>query len=171
MKPVKLCIGDDAPPFTLTDTVTNKEVSLSEFVGKDTFVIFFRGTWCPFCREQMTFLRRNHATLQQAGIAVVGIVCQSPASVRNYLAQNPLPFPMLVDSSRSVAKAYGTHYWVSPEGINLAQPSLFILDRAQKITYAHVGRNMRDLPVTYVVEKFIGMLPADSSTSVTVPPA
>ena len=117
----------------------------------------------------MAFLSQNHATLQRAGIAVVGIVCQNPASVKNYLLQHPLPFPLLVDAVRTVAKAYGTHYWFSLEGVNLARPSLFILNSAQKITYAHVGRHMRDLPVTYIVEKLIGLLPSNASSNIPAP--
>jgi peroxiredoxin Q/BCP len=159
LKPMNLLRpGDPALDFVLPDPVTGSDVGLSDFRQRDVLLVFFRGTWCPFCHAQMRTLRENHSRLSGANIAVVGIVCQSAASVKRYLNHNPLPFPLLVDESREVAKAYGTHYWLSLEGANLSNPAVFVLDREGRITFAHVGRNMRDLPVTAVLERFVAFL-------------
>ncbi len=152
--------GDIAPDFTLPDAATGQEYRRAQWAGEDVLLVFFRGTWCPFCREQMRVLRDNHDRLAAGGVRVAGIICQSAASVRRYLEANPLPFPLLVDESRSVAKAYGVHYWLSWEGVNLASPAVFILDATERITFVHVGRNMSDLPVTAVIERFVGFLGA-----------
>lgn len=154
-------VGDTAPDFTLPGGADGQEFSLRQWDGREVLLVFFRGTWCPFCREQMRVLTENHARLAGAGVPVAGVVCQGAASVRRWLAANPLPFPLLVDESRAVAKAYGVHYWLSPEGFNLARPSLFVLDRGRRILFRHVGRNMRDLPVTAVLERFVGFLEDD----------
>jgi peroxiredoxin Q/BCP len=153
-----LRVGDTAPDFTLTDAASGQEFRQSQWAGRDVLLVFFRGTWCPFCRQQMRTLTERHAELCASGVQVVGVVCQSAASAGRWVRANPLPFPLLVDETRAVAKAYGVHYWLSAEGFNLARPSLFILDGAGKITFRYVGRNMRDLPVTTVLERFIGLL-------------
>lgn len=154
----KAAVGTFAPDFTLTDPVTRDTVRLSEQRGKDVLLVFFRGTWCPFCRDQMDFLRDNAAQWEAAKIVVVGVVCQSQETVKRYLEKNPLPFPLVPDESRAVAKAYGVHYWLTYEGFNLAHPSLFILDRQGIITFAHIGKNMRDLPLSRVLERFLTFL-------------
>jgi peroxiredoxin len=151
-------VGGLAPDFSLIDPQTNTEVRLSELRGRDVLLIFFRGTWCPFCREQMAFLRDNAARLETANIAAVGVVCQNRETVKQYLEKNPLAFPLLPDESRAVAKSYGVHYWLTYEGFNLAHPSLFILDRQGVITFAHIGKNMRDLPLSRVLEQFLTFL-------------
>lgn len=161
-------VGDTAPDFTLPDGATGQERHLAQWVGQDVLLVFFRGTWCPFCRRQMRVLTENHARLTAGGVQVVGVVCQEAASVRRWLHNNPLPFPLLVDESRAVAKAYGVHYWLSWEGFNLAKPSLFILDRTRKITFGHVGAHMRDLPLTLVLERFIAFLDAGNQASAAV---
>lgn len=153
-------VGASAPDFALPDPMTGQIVHLADSRGRDVLLVFFRGTWCPFCREQLRVLTENDARLKAAGIATVGVVCQSAGTVRRYLQSAPVPFPLLVDETRAVAKAYGVHYWLSLEGFNLANPSLFILDRAGNITFAHRGRNMRDLPVTDVLERFVALLGA-----------
>jgi peroxiredoxin len=155
---VPLPVGTPAPAFTLNDPVTGRGVSIGDYAGADVMLVFFRGTWCPYCREQMGRLAESHNRLTTAGIALVGVVCQTSDSVRRYLDANPLPFPLLPDETRNVARSYGVHYWVSYDGINLARPSLFILDRAGIVTFSYRGRGMRDLPVESVMEKFIGFL-------------
>lgn len=153
-------VGDLAPDFTLPDAAGGGAVSLSAPAGAeaDVLLVFFRGTWCPFCREQMRALSVYHATLDRAGVRVIGVVCQSADSVGRHVGANPLPFPLLADETRETARAYGVHYWVSRQGFNLATPSLFILDRARRITFRHVGRGMSDLPVTAVIERFASAL-------------
>ncbi|MBC8143836.1 MAG: AhpC/TSA family protein [Armatimonadetes bacterium] len=152
-------LGQTAPAFTLADPVTGETVSLSGYVGRDVLLIFLRGTWCPYCVAQLETLKQNFAALQDAQIAVVAVVCQSQWSVRLSLRASPLPFPLLCDGARTVARAYGTHYWLSHEGFNLSHPALFILDKQQTVTFAHVGRSMSDLPLSVILEKFLGFLP------------
>ena len=154
----ELAVGEDAPDFSLTDPMTGTSVRLSERRGQDVLLVFFRGTWCPYCREQMALLKDNQERLWAARIAVIGVISQSAGGVKNYLTGNPLPFPLLPDENRVVARAYGTHYWLTYEGFNLSHPALFILDPQGKITFAHVGRNMSDLPLPLVLERFLSFL-------------
>ena len=152
------CVGSASPPFTLTEPISDTIVSLADFQGRDTLLVFFRGTWCPFCVEQMRLLSQNQARLDAANIALVGVVCQSAEGVARFLMQSPLPFPLLPDETRAVAKSYGVHYYFSLEGFNLAHPALFILDKSHRITFRHVGRNMQDLPVERILGKFLSFL-------------
>jgi peroxiredoxin Q/BCP len=142
----------------LPDPVTKESVSLESFAGRDVLLIFLRGTWCPFCVQQLQVLKENFEKLRSANVAVVAVVCQSQVTVNLFLKASPLPFPLLCDGDRSVAKSYGTHYWLSHEGFNLSHPALFILDSTQTVTFAHVGRSMSDLPAARILEKFVGFL-------------
>jgi peroxiredoxin Q/BCP len=153
-----IAVGSWAPPFTLCDPLSGAPIGLADYTGKDILLIFFRGTWCPFCREQMRFLAQNFEKLQKADIVVLGVVCQSTATLRGYLEANPLPFPLLSDESRVIAKSYGVHYWLSWEGINLARPAVFIIGRDSRVMFTYIGRNMADLPVHTIVEKFLTFL-------------
>ena len=158
-------VGEAAPDFALPDAATGAECRPAQFAGRDVLVVFFRGTWCPFCRQQMRVLTENYPRLERARVQVLGVVCQSPASVRRHLDANPLPFPLLVDARREAAKAYGVHYYLSWDGVNLARPSLFVLDGEGRITFRYVGGNMRDLPVTSVLERFVRLLDGGGTTA------
>ena len=151
-------LGQIAPPFALPDPVTGQAMSLAAFAGRNVLLLFLRGTWCPYCVAQLRILRDNFGTLQAANVAVVAVVCQSEITVRLSLRAAPLPFPLLCDGSRAVAKAYGTHYLLSHEGFNLSHPALFIVNEAQTVTFAHVGRGMADLPLGTILTKFLALL-------------
>ncbi|MES2462649.1 MAG: peroxiredoxin family protein [Armatimonadota bacterium] len=155
-------IGAIAPEFTLTHPAGKSSVSLSDFSEQNVLIVFFRGTWCPNCRRQFRVLCENHDRLTKSGIAVVGVVCQSSGSVGRFLSGSPLPFPLLVDESRTVARLYGVHYWLSYEGFNLANPSLFILDRCRRVMFAYRGKNQSDLPIGSVLEKFVDLLETEN---------
>ncbi len=151
-------VGKTAPPFALPDPVTGECVTLDSLLGKDVLLIFLRGTWCPFCVYQLQVLKGNFEKLRAGNVAVVAIACQSQITVKLFLKALPLPYLLLCDGSRTVAKAYGTHYVFSLEGFNLSHPALFILDKTQTVTFAHIGRNMSDLPVSQILEKFVALL-------------
>ena len=151
-------VGLRAPEFALPDPISSNTVPLESYRGQDVLLIFLRGTWCPYCVQQLQILKDNFDKLQAANTAVVGIVCQSQITVKLFLKSSPLPFPLLCDGSRVIAKAYGTYYYLSHEGFHLSHPALFILDKQQVITFAHIGRSMSDLPMDVLLEKFIRLL-------------
>lgn len=154
----RVAVGDIAPDFALANAATGETVRLSDLRGQDVLLLFFRGTWCPHCRDQMRLLAASYERLAGGGIVPLGVLCQSQEGVKRYLDTNPLPFPLLPDESRQVARAYGVHYWLTYEGFNLAHPALFILDRQGTVTFAHIGRNMSDLPVGDILDKFLQFL-------------
>ena len=152
----RVAVGSVAPDFALPDPVSESMVRLADFRDRhDVLLVFFRGTWCPFCRQQIQLLAENQPRLSAAGIATIGVACQAASSVRRYLQKAPSGFPVLADESRSVARAYGAHYWLSLEGAHLANPSLFVIDRSGSVTMAYRGRNMSDLPIADVLEKLL----------------
>ena len=153
-----VAIGTPLPAFALTDPATGKSFGTSDLIGADAMVVFLRGTWCPYCREQLALMKERYSEIEAAKIRVVAISCQSAASLARYLEGNPLPFPVLADESRGVARAFGVHYRFRWDGMNLAHPSLFIADRTGTITFKHVGRTMSDLPIGLLLDRFLGFL-------------
>lgn len=163
-------VGATAPPFALPNAYTGETVRLADYAKRPLVLVFFRGTWCPYCRAQMRFLQNGYSDLQKAGIGLVGIVCQNRSSVKRYLQTNPLPFPLLVDGRRDIARLYGTYYRFGPEGFHLSHPAVFIVGEDGCVSFAHVGRNMRDLPVERVLERFVSFLKESAPMPIEVEP-
>jgi peroxiredoxin len=104
-----LKVGAEAPSFSLKDQ-NGKTVSSDELLARGPLVVsFFRGTWCPYCNEEMTALAAVHPEIRNAGAELVAITPQSAASSKAYWEQNTVPFPILIDDV-SVAKEFGVAY-------------------------------------------------------------
>jgi peroxiredoxin len=93
-------------------------------------------------------LRSEHAKLTSQGAALIGIVAQDTDDTAAFLARNPLPFPLLSDTHRSVMQAYDVYNALSYDAFRIAHPSAFIIDPSGIIRYSYVAANQMDWPRT-----------------------
>ncbi|MCA8918977.1 MAG: peroxiredoxin [Planctomycetes bacterium] len=99
-------VGDDAPDFTLKDHDGN-EVKLSGQVGdKPVVLVFYPRAGSPICTKQMCSLRDGWTELM-AKAKVFGVSYDGVEQVRKFKEQQKLPFTLLSDPNKKVAKLYG----------------------------------------------------------------
>jgi peroxiredoxin len=77
---------------------------------------------------------------------VVPVLAQRAAAVRRYVEETGLPFNILIDESRSVAKAYGVWHRAGLDAWNIARPAVFLIARDRSIRYSFVGTSQREFP-------------------------
>lgn len=96
--------GAAAAPFRLT-TLDGVDVSLATFRGKPLIINFF-ASWCDPCREEIPLLN-DLARKAAAGYAVLGIAVEDRrAAVVRFAQDARLEFPIALDSSSAVKRAY-----------------------------------------------------------------
>jgi thioredoxin-dependent peroxiredoxin len=105
-----LSVGEIAPDFSLPDQ-DNKIRTLSEFRGKYVVLYFYPKDNTPGCTKQACSLRDNYSEFEKQDIVVLGINYDSPESHKHFKNTNHLPFTLLSDSSKSIAKKYGAKNW------------------------------------------------------------
>ncbi len=132
-------VGEAAPDFTLAD-YSGKSYSLHDADrAEPTLLIFFRGTFCPDCRRQIAFLRRNYDQLEHQGVRVVAVAREHPEAARGYFRLEPPPVPFLLDMEYKVLNTYGMIYEndYKPQELGrlMARPSLFAIDRDRMIRW------------------------------------
>lgn len=117
---VGINVGNIAPDFTLTD-LNGNEVTLSELRGKKVYLNFWT-TECPYCRMEMPEINRFNKEYGDK-ILVYGInLGEDPDSVKQFISENNIEFPILMDSDLSVGYAYNIYYipesvYIDEEGI------------------------------------------------------
>lgn len=100
-----------APTFTLPDA-TGGKISLADYTrqGKPVVVLFYLGTACVKCREQLNAFAPLQKEFAQAGISLVAISTDAPDFLKQaYVSQklnNQYPFPLLSDKSARTFKAF-----------------------------------------------------------------
>ena len=71
---------------------------LSEWDGQLVLVNFW-ATWCGPCRQEMPLLDRVASQWSEKGLRVVGVAIDDAGAVRDFLKDNPVRYPILVDAS------------------------------------------------------------------------
>jgi peroxiredoxin Q/BCP len=99
-------IGTPAPDFKLQDQ-NGKWHELKEYRGKWVALYFYPKDQTPGCTTQACEFRDNVFAFREAGAAIVGISVDDVESHKKFSEKHGLPFPILADSSKQTAKAYG----------------------------------------------------------------
>ncbi len=66
-------LGTPAPPFTLPEPATGRQVSLDDFADASALLVIFLSNHCPFVKHLADHLAGFAAELQERGVAVVGV--------------------------------------------------------------------------------------------------
>ena len=134
-----LKVGDQAPAFEMPDVLTGDTIKSADLLGSPVLLYFARGTWCPTCRRWMDQMAKRLPELQKRGVRVVAVVAQKAASAGADLKNDPYPFPVLSDASRTVVKEYGVYVRANFESVNIARPSTFVIDAKGVVRFMHVA--------------------------------
>ena len=76
----------------------------------------------------------------------MAIVAQRSEAVRRYIEETGLPFNILIDESREVAKAYGVWHRIGLDAWNIARPALFLIDTDGSIRYSFIAKSQDEFP-------------------------
>ena len=68
-------------------------LNMQDFKGKPLLLNFW-ATWCPPCIEELPLLESIWRQKSQNNLQILGLAIDQPSSVRRFLAQNQLSFPM-----------------------------------------------------------------------------
>lgn len=102
-----LAVGDAAPDVASRDEQGN-EVRLADFYDDGwTLVYFYPKADTPGCTAQACSLRDGFAPLTEKGVRVIGVSADKPEAQLRFKEKYRLPFMLLADSNRTVAKTFG----------------------------------------------------------------
>jgi peroxiredoxin len=119
-------IGRKAPDFALP-AVVGSNVRLSEYRGQ-AVIISFWSSRCSVCARQLMLLDRLYSTYRSAGLIVIAVsVDDDPVHAEQYARAHAGGFPLLLDSAKTVSRAYAID----------RLPSTVLIDRSGIVRYWH----------------------------------
>jgi peroxiredoxin Q/BCP len=125
----ELNVGDPAPDFTLMDE-RGLPRSLKDYLGKQIVVLYFYPKdFTSGCTQEACKFRDDYRLYEEKGAAVIGVSLDTVESHTAFSEKYALPFPILSDNSKEVAKAYG----VLGMGVLLAKRVTFIIGKDGRI--------------------------------------
>jgi peroxiredoxin len=94
--------------------------------GSFGVVLFYRGSWCPYCNAQLRAFERASEKLAEVGAKVVALSVDDEATTRELIAKHGLTFPV-GHSADAHAVAEATGAFVNDDPTYL-QSTGFVLD-------------------------------------------
>ena len=129
MSEIKVKVGDQAPEFE-GPTTDGSKLGLKDFVGKKNVVLYFYPKDdTPGCTREACSFRDNIAPIRKMGAEVVGVSLDSITSHEKFTTKFGLPFPLISDKEKQIAKAFG----VLRETGTSTNRITFIIDKQGKI--------------------------------------
>lgn len=107
--------GTTFPELTFKD-INGDEITTTEFTGKPTIYLFYRGNWCPLCMAQIKELAADYQKLAVKGIQIVLISPQPHGHTKRLAKKHDVPFIYLTDLKGEVAKQLKIYH---PSGVPL----------------------------------------------------
>jgi peroxiredoxin len=98
-----------APSWNLTDD-DGQSKSLADYHGRPVLVVFYLGSGCPRCLEQLNLFSPMTKAYRDAGIEIVAVSTDSPEALHETFAKSEggkgFEFPILADPSLDTFRAY-----------------------------------------------------------------
>jgi peroxiredoxin len=155
--------GDRLPDFVLPDAQGNIVFSGELLARGPLVVVFFRGSWCPFCNETLTALDQILPEITAAGASLVALTFDTGDYVASDWQGLQLHFPVLSDVDGGTALTFGTMFRV-PDALRafyekigidigvrhgdetwfLPIPATFVADRTGIVRYVHASGDITD---------------------------
>ena len=142
-------LGTPAPEFCLPDTVSGKEVCLSDARGEIATVVMFICNHCPFVKHIQDELVRLGQEYPARGVSLVAVSSNdaaqypedSPENMKALAGSLGYTFPYLYDETQQVARLYDA----------ACTPDFYVFDQTLGCVYRGQlddSRPGNDIPVT-----------------------
>lgn len=95
-------------PAAVVQTVAGADLDLAAAVAeKPTLLIFYRGSWCPYCNRHLAALAEIEPELLRLGYQILAVSPDETPGLRAAAEKNHLNYRLLSDRAMLAAGAFG----------------------------------------------------------------
>jgi peroxiredoxin len=153
-----LKIGDQAPNFKLYNT-DKKEVTLSDYNGKNVLILFFPFAFTSVCTEELCTIRDNKKMYEGINAEILSISVDSPFTLAKFKEEMGYNFDLLSDFNKEVSSAYGSIYENFVFDLRgVSKRSAFVVDKQGILRYIEVLESAGDQPNFNEINKVLNEL-------------
>lgn len=141
-----ITVGQAAPDFKLFNS-DKKEISLSDYKGKNLIILFFPQAFTGTCTTELCSMRDNYNIYASLNTDIVGISVDSLFTLAAYKKDQNLNFDLLSDFNKNICKEYDSYLEDFAFGMKgVSKRSAFVVDKNGAIQYAEICEKLTDLP-------------------------
>ena len=103
--------GDVFPRLAI-DVVGGRTITLpGDLAGSYAVILFYRGSWCPYCCAQLAAFSRASERLAAAGVVVVALSVDDEATSKALIEKLRLTFPLDSAPTRTTSRQPRAPMW------------------------------------------------------------
>jgi peroxiredoxin Q/BCP len=137
-------VGDKAPDFSVAAS-DGTTVQLKDYVGKGSIILYFYPKDdTPGCTKEACGIRDTFGEFKGLDATVFGVSFDPVESHKKFIEKHKLPFVLLADTGKKVAKLYGA----AEDNSVVARRVTFVINKAGKIAFVNPNVN----PATHAAE-------------------
>lgn len=137
-----IAVGDQIPDFSTVDADGHR-VDRALLLGRPGVVFFYPKAGSLGCTREAKGFSDRHEEFARRGVRVLGVSVDPVAAQRSFAEKCHLPFPLLPDPGREVARRFGVL-----GALGLARRVTFVFDAEGRVR--HVTESL--LPGVHVTE-------------------
>ena len=105
--------GDGFPSLTMS-LLGGDHLALPDALAGDFgIVLFYRGSWCPYCNAQLRAFQRASESMAEVGAKVVALSVDAEATTAELVAKHGLTFPVGHSAdAKAISAAMGSLAWI-----------------------------------------------------------
>ena len=151
-------------PETLLKDINGEEINLGTLLAeKPTVLIFYRGSWCPYCNMHLAQLQEAEEKIIEMGFQIIAISPDLPINLKEAADKNDLNYTLLSDSKlqftqamglafkmkESKVKIYKEKFDIDIEGASgethhaLPVPAAYLVDKKGLVHFSYVNPNYK----------------------------
>ena len=131
--------GDAAQSFSLPQR-PGEVVDLAEFIGtRPVLLLFFPLAFSPVCTDEFCTIRDGWSAYADLDAKVFGISIDSPFVTAKFAEELDLPFPLLSDMNRDVAREWDVLHEDLFGMRDVAKRAVFVIDESGTVVYDSVS--------------------------------
>ena len=109
-----LPVGASVPSATVRNADGAELDLATEVAGKPTLVIFYRGSWCPYCNKHLAALQELEPQLLALGYQILALSPDESAGLQTMKDKNHLSYRLLSDHGMKASEAFGLAFRIAP---------------------------------------------------------
>ena len=144
--------GKPLPEFRANDEQGNPMRSTQLF-GSPAVILFVRGSWCPFCNEQVEKLTSWYKDIVDLGARLIIVTPKPLQTTRRVARFFEVEFDFWLDESLEAAEKLGLlHRSAVPNSFRIEYggdtvwPTALVVDRSGIIRYTELSKHISDRP-------------------------
>jgi peroxiredoxin len=99
-------------------TVDGRIAELADFIEeKPTVLVFYRGSWCPYCNTHLAGLKEIEQQILDAGWQIIAVSPDRPEKLAESLDEHQMKYTLLSDSKMRAAKMFQIAFKVDDKTI------------------------------------------------------